>query len=156
MDRRLLELGAEAEIAGMECRKALEQEEIPLHLEEAEGTIRVSSICPSLMSFILKEDKNSEIKSWLDQGIEDFDKCFSQPKESSREVENKGECSKPAQKFQTFDHKNQLTRVQSRGTSKSPQRKITGNTFPKTNILLQQGKEKSKNKIIFAKTSFKL
>ena len=56
------------------------------------------------MSLILEEDKNSDIKSWLEQGVEDLDKCFSQPKEPSREVENKGETSKPSQKFQTFAH----------------------------------------------------
>ena len=76
-----------------------------LQIEEAEGSVRASSLCPSLMSLTLKEYKNVEIKSWLDQGFEDFDKCFSQPKESSREVETKGESSKQSQEFQTFDHK---------------------------------------------------
>ena len=60
--RRLLELEAEAEIAEMETRKALEQSEIRPQLEEAEGSIRASSICPSLMSLTLEEDKNSEIR----------------------------------------------------------------------------------------------
>ena len=108
------------------------------------------------MSLTLEEDKNSDIKSWLDQGVEDFDTCFSQPKESSREVGNKGESSKPSQKFQTFDHKNLLSRTQGRGSGKSPPRKITGITFPKTNTLLQQGNEKPKPKNELAKSSFKI
>ena len=109
-----------------------------LQIEEAEGSICASSICPSLMSLSLEEDKNSDIKSWLDQGVEDFDKCFSQPKDSSREVENKGESSKPSQKFQTFDHKNLQSRTRSRGTSKSLERKNNEITFPKTNALHQR------------------
>ena len=86
------------------------------------------------------------LNSWLDQNFEVFDKCFSQPKESDREVENNGESSKPSQKFQTCDHKNLQSLTQSRGTSQSPQIKNTGITFPKTNALLQQGNEKPKPK----------
>ena len=90
MSQKLFDLQAEAEIAEMESRKALEQHELRLQIEEAEGSFRAPSICPSLMSRVLDEDKNSDIKSWLEQSDENFDKCFSQPKESSREVENKG------------------------------------------------------------------
>ena len=150
---KLQELQAESEIAELKRKKAFERQQMRLQIKEAEGSIRASSICPSLMSFTLEEDKNSDIKSWLDQGVEDLDKCFSQPKESSREVENKGESSKP---LQTFDHRNLLSRPQDRGTSKSPQRKNTGITFPKTNALLQQGKENPKPKNDFAKPSFKI
>ena len=153
MQKRLQELQAESEIAELRGKKAFEKHQLRLHIEEAEESVRASSICPSLMSLTLEEDKNSDIKSWLDQGVEDFDKCFSQPKESSREVENTGESSKPPQ---TFDHKNLLSRTQGRGTSKSPQRRNTGITFPKTNTLLQQGNEKPKPKYDFAKPSFKI
>ena len=66
MDQRLLELKAAAVSAEMESRKALEQQEIHLQTEKAEGSIRASSICPSLMSLTLEEDKNSEIENWLD------------------------------------------------------------------------------------------
>ena len=105
MQKRLQELQAESEIAELRSKKAFEKHQLRLQIEEAEGSVRASSICPSLMSLTLEEDKNSDIKSWLNQGVEDFDKCFSQPKESSREVENRGESSKPPQ---TFDHKNEL------------------------------------------------
>ena len=153
MQKRLQELQAESEIAELRSKKTFEKHQLRLQIEEAEGSIRASSICPSLMSLTLEEDKNSDIKSWLDQGVEDFEKCFSQPKKSSREVENKGESSKPPQ---TFDNKNLLSRTQGQGTSKSPQRKNTGITFPKTNALLQQGNEKPKPKYDFAKPSFKI
>ena len=153
IEERLQELQAESEIADLKRKKAFERQQMQLQIEEAEGSIRASSICPSLMSLTLEEDKNSDIKSWLDQGVEDVDKCFSQPKESSREVEYKGESGKP---LQTFDHKNVLSRTQGRGTSKSPQRKTTGITFPKTIALLQQGNEKPKPKYDFAKPSFKI
>ena len=134
MEKKLQELQAESEIAELKRKKVFERQQMRLQTEEAEVSIRASSICPSLMSLTLEEDKNSDIKSWFDQGVEDLDKCFSQPKESesSREVGNIGESSKPSQKFQTFDHKNLLSRTQGRGSSKSPQ-KNTGITFPKTN-----------------------
>ena len=54
MDRRLLELEAEAE---MESRKALEQQGMRLKIEEAERSVRALSICPSLMCLTLEEDK---------------------------------------------------------------------------------------------------
>ena len=43
-----------------------------------------------MMSLALDEDKNSEIKSWLEQSDENFANSFSQPKDSRREMENKG------------------------------------------------------------------
>ena len=156
MEKKLQELQAESEIAELKRKKAFERQQMRLQIEEAEGSFRASSICPSLMSLTLEEDKNSDIKSWLDQGVEGLYKCFSQPKESSREVGNKGESSKPSQKFQTFDHKNLLSRTQGRGSGESPPRKNTGITFPKTNTLLQQGNEKPKPKNELAKPSFKI
>ena len=156
MEKKLQELQAESEIADLKRKKAFERQQMRLQIEEAEGSIRASSICPIMMSLTLEEDENSDIKSWLEQGVEHLDKRFSQPKESSREVENKGETSKPSQKFQTLAHKNLLSRPQDRGTSKSPQKKTTGITFPKTNALLQQGNENPKPKYDFAKPSFKI
>ena len=91
MEKKLQELQAESEIAELKRKKAFERQQMRLQKEGAEGSIRASSICPSLMSLTLEEDKNSEIKSRLDQGIEDLDKCFSHSRESSREVGNKGE-----------------------------------------------------------------
>ena len=102
IEERLKELQAESEIADLKRRKAFERQQMQLPIEEAEGSFRASSICASLISLTLEEEKTSEIKSWLEQGVEDLDKCFSQPKESSREVANKSESSKPPQ---TFDHK---------------------------------------------------
>ena len=90
MNQKLFDLQAEVEIAEIESRKALEQHEMRLQIEEAEGCSRAPSIFPSLMSLVLEEDKNSDIKSWLEQSDQNFDKCFSQPNESRREVENKG------------------------------------------------------------------
>ena len=159
MSQKLFELEAEAEIAEMESRKALEQQKMQMQIEEAEGSFRAPSICPSLMSLAVDEDKNSDIKSWLEQSDENFDKCFAQPKESSREVENKGESSRPFQRVPIYSHqKSQLlpSQPQIRGASKSPQRKNTGITLPKTNTSLQQGKNEPKPKYEFAKPSFKV
>ena len=80
MEKKLQELQAESEIAELKRKKAFERQQMRLQIKEAEGSIRASSICPSLMSLTLEEDKNSDIKSWLDQGVEDLDKCFSQQK----------------------------------------------------------------------------
>ena len=105
--KRLQELQAESEIAELKSKKSFEKHQVRLQIKEAEGSIRGSSICPSLMSLTLEADKNGDIKSWIDQGVEDFDKCFSLPKESCREVENKCESSKLSQKFQSiFNQKN--------------------------------------------------
>ena len=156
MEKKLQELQAESEIADLKRKKAFERLQIGLQIEEAEGSIRAPSICPSLMSLTLEEDKNSDIKSWLEQGVEDLDKGFSQPNKSSREVENKGETSKSSQKFQTFDQKNLLSRPQDRVTSKSPQRKNTGITFPKPITSLLRGNDEPKPKHGFANPTFKV
>ena len=156
MQKRLHELQAESEIAELRSKKAFEKNQLRLQMEEAEGSIRASSICPSLMSLTLEEDKNSDIKSWLDQGVEDFNTRFSQPKESSREVENKCESSKPSQKFQSIhNQKNLQSRVQSRGLSKSPQRKEAVFSKPKSSMLPQQIMQDSKPKFQFSKPTFK-
>ena len=62
MQKRLQELQAESEIAELRSKKAFEKHQLRLQIEEAEGSIRASSICPSLMSLTLEEDKNSDIK----------------------------------------------------------------------------------------------
>ena len=147
---------AESEIAELKRKKAFQKQQMRLQIEEANGSIRATSLCPRLMSLTLEDDKNSDIKSLLDQGVEELYKCFSQPKESSREVENKGESSKPSQKFQVFDYQNLQSGTQNRGTSKSPKRKNTEFIFPKRNALLQQGNDKPKTKHKFAKPSFKI
>ena len=52
-----------------------------LKVEEAEGSIKASSISGSLMSSALT-DKNSDIKSWLDQGEKERDEVPLLPKKS--------------------------------------------------------------------------
>ena len=159
MSQKLFDLQAEAEIAEMESKKALEQHEMRLQIEEAEGSFRAPSICPSLMSLVLDEDKNSDIKSWLEQSDENFDKCFSQPKESSREVENKGGSSVLPQRLPEYSHqKNQPlpSQPQNRATSKSPQRKNPVITLPKPITSLQRGNDEPKPKHGFANTTFKV
>ena len=159
MSQKLFDLQAEAEIAEMESKKALEQHEMRLQIEEAEGSFRAPSICPSLMSLVLDEDKNSDIKSWLEQSDENFDKCFSQPKESSREVENKGGSSVLPQRLPEYSHqKNQPlpSQPQNRATSKSPQRKNPVITLLKPITSLQRGNDEPKPKHGFANTTFKV
>ena len=159
MHRKLLDLQAEAEIAEMESRKALEQHEMRLQIEEAEGSVRALSICPSLMALTLEEDKNSDIRSWLERSGENLEKGFSQPKESSREVEIKCGSRRLPQRFPKHSpQRNQLqpSQPQSRGTSKSPPRKNAGITFPKTKPSLQQRNDKPKPKHEFANPTFEV
>ena len=159
MHQKLLDLQAEAEIAEMEKRKVLEQHEMRLQIEEAEGSVRALSICPSLMSLALEEDKNSDIRSWLERSDENFEKCFSQPKESSREVDIKCGSSRLPQRFRKHSpQRNQFVPSQppSRSTSKSPPRKNTGITFPKTKPSLQQRNDEPKPKHEFANPTFKV
>ena len=159
MNHKLSELEAEAEIVEMESRKALELQEIQLQVEEAERSFLAMSICPSLLSLVLDEDKNSDIQSWLEHSDGNFAEGFSQPKKSSREMENKGGWGSLPQRFSTYSHqKNQPlpSQPQSRRTSKSGQRKTTGITFRKTNASLQQGKDESKPKYEFANPTFEV
>ena len=130
MQKRLQELQAESEIAELKRKKAFERQQMRLQTEEAEGSIHASSICPSLMSLTL-EDKNSDNRSWLEQSDENLEKGFSQPKESSREVEIKRGSRRLPQRFPEHSpQRNHLltSQPQSRGTSKSPPRK-TCNQF---------------------------
>ena len=68
MQKRLQELQAESEIAELKSKKDFEMQHMQLQIEEDEGSIRASSICPRLMSLTLEDDKNSDIRSRLDQG----------------------------------------------------------------------------------------
>ena len=159
MHQKLLDLQAEAEIAEMESKKALEQHEMRLQIEEAEGSVRAVSICPSLMSLTLGEDKNSDIRSWLKRSDENLEKGFSQPKESSREVEIKRGSRRLPQRFPEHSpERNQWLTSQphSRGTSKSPPRKNTAINCSKTKPSLQQGKDEPKSKHEFANPTFKV
>ena len=47
--------------------------------EEAEGSIRASSFCPSLISLALDEDKKSDIRDWLEQSEEIVGENVPQP-----------------------------------------------------------------------------
>ena len=125
---------AESEIAELKSKTAFAKQQLWWQIEDAEGSICASSICPSLMSLTLEED---------------FDKCFSQSKESSREVENERESSKLSQKYKGFDHKNHSPRAQSRGTNKSVQRKKLEKLFRKQTPC----SSKAMRKYIFVQTS---
>ena len=154
MSQKLLELEAENGIAEMGSRKTVEKKKIRLQNEEAEGSFRAPTICSSLMSLALDEDKNDDIKSWLEQSDENNAKGFSQPKESSNEMENKGGSSRLPQRFPTLSHQKSQplpSQPQNRGKSKSPQKKITGILFLERNASLHQGNDESKPKFEFAK-----
>ena len=158
MHKKLLVLPGEAEIIEMEIREALEQHKRRLQIEEAEASVRALSICPSLMSLTLEEDKSSDIRSWLKRSDENLEKGFSRPKESSREVEIRCGSRRLPQRFPKHSpQRNQLlpSQPQSRGTSKSPPRKNTGITFPETKTSLQQEKGTKPN-FEFAKSLFKV
>ena len=79
------ELQAQLEIANLESQKNLKQQQMQLKIEEAEGSIKASSISGSLMSLALT-DKNSDIKSCLDQGEKERDEFLLLP--SSQDQRN--------------------------------------------------------------------
>ena len=66
------ELQAQLEIANLESQKTLRQQQMQFPIEEAESLIKESSISGSLMSLALT-DKNSDKRSWLDQGEKERD-----------------------------------------------------------------------------------
>ena len=80
-EMELEELQAQLEIANLESQKTLRQQQMQLMIEEAEGSIKASSVSGSLMSLALT-DKNSDIKSWLDQGEKERDEVPLLPKRS--------------------------------------------------------------------------
>ena len=77
----LEELQAQLEIASLESQKTLSQKEMQVKIEETEGSINLSSFSGNLMSLALT-DKNSDIKSWLDQGEKEGDEISLLPKKS--------------------------------------------------------------------------
>ena len=110
-NRRLEEMRAEAEIAELESEKALKQQQMRLQIEEAEGSVRPSSLCPSLMSLSLKEDKDSDIKSWLNQAKGDsHDEIKHQPRTTDRITQNpvvpKANVTSPMRKKGVSNHLN--------------------------------------------------
>ena len=62
--REIEAMQGETELADLRDQTSLKMQEMKLQIEEAEGSCHVS---PSLMSFSIDADKNSDIKSWLDQ-----------------------------------------------------------------------------------------
>ena len=157
MHQKLLDLQAEAEIAEIESKKALEQHEMRLQIEEAEGSVRALSICPSLMSLTLEKVKNSDIRSWLERSDENLETGFSQPKDSSREVEIKYGSRRLPQRYPKHSpQRNQLQPSQPQSRGESPPRKNTGITFLKTKPSLQQSNDEPKPKQEFANPSFKV
>ena len=78
-EMELEELQAQLEIANLESQKTLRQQQMRLKIEEAEGSIKASSLSGNLMSLALS-DKNSDIKSWLDQGEKERDEVPLLPK----------------------------------------------------------------------------
>ena len=80
-EMELEELQTQLEIANPESQKTLRQQQRQLKIEEPEGSIKASSISGKLMSLALT-DKNSDIKSLLDQGEKESDEVPLQPKRS--------------------------------------------------------------------------
>ena len=78
-ETELDELQAQLEIANLESQKTLRQQQMQLKIEEAEGSIKASSLSVSLMSLGLT-DRNSDIKSRLDQGEKESDEVLLLPK----------------------------------------------------------------------------
>ena len=80
-EMELEELQAQLEIANLESQNTLRQQQMQFKIEEAEGSIKASSISGNLMSLGLT-DRNSDIKSWLDQGEKESDEVLLLPKKS--------------------------------------------------------------------------
>ena len=62
---KLKAMEAETELANLRDQTLLKMQEMKLQIEEAKGSC--SAISLSLMSLSILEDKNSDIKSWLDE-----------------------------------------------------------------------------------------
>ena len=73
MELKLEEMQAETELADLREQTSLKMQEMKLQIEEAEGSCNGSTVSPSLMSISIYADKNSDIKSWLDQNSEVVD-----------------------------------------------------------------------------------
>ena len=73
MEMKLEEMQAETELADLQDQTSLKMQEMKLQIEEAEGSCNGSTVSPSLMSIKIDADKNSDIKSWLDQNSDVVD-----------------------------------------------------------------------------------
>ena len=73
MELKLEEMQAETELADLRDQNSLKMQEMKLQVEEAEGSCNGSTASPSLMSLSIDADKNSDIKSWLDQNSDVVD-----------------------------------------------------------------------------------
>ena len=67
METKPEEKQAATELADLRDQTSLKMQEMKLQIEEAEGSCNGSTVSPSLMSRANDADKNSDIKSWLDQ-----------------------------------------------------------------------------------------
>ena len=174
----LEELQAELEIANLKSQKNLRQQQLQLTIEEAEGSIKASSSSGSLMSLALT-DKNSDIKSCLDQGEKERDEVPSLPKKSQdrtdssrdktlslpnsksnleRKSTNQPDRSRLMEKELAIKPISLTQRLVSPNKAHSTN-DFTGNTDakPKNNVLTPPGFRecKPKNKYEFAKPAFK-
>ena len=59
MEKRLQELQAESENADLKRKKAFERQQMRMQIDEAEGSIRAPSICPSRCLLSLKRIKTA-------------------------------------------------------------------------------------------------
>ena len=73
MELKLEEMQAETELADLRDQSSLKMQEMKLQIEESEGSCNGSTVSPSLMPISIDADKNSDIKSWLDQNSDVVD-----------------------------------------------------------------------------------
>ena len=73
LEMKLEEMQAETELVDLRDQTSLKMQEMKLQIEEAEGSCNGSTVCPRLMSISNDADKNSDIKSWLDQNSDVVD-----------------------------------------------------------------------------------
>ena len=73
MQMKLKEMQAETELGDLRDQTSIKMQEMKLQIEEAEGSRNGSTVSPSLMSISVDADKNSDIKSWLDQNSDVVD-----------------------------------------------------------------------------------
>ena len=104
----LEELQAQLEIANLESQKTLRQQQMQLKIEEAAGSIKASSISGSLMSLALT-DKNSDIKSWLDQGEKESDEVPLLPKRPQDQ--------RDSSRDETLSHRNSKSNLERKSTN---------------------------------------
>ena len=67
MEEEIEALQAETNLADLRDQTTLKMEQIKLQIEEADGSCLGSTVCPGLMSLSIDEDKDSSVKSWLNQ-----------------------------------------------------------------------------------------